>query len=276
MFALRPDRGSRSPAVQLYTAAAPAALQVRPMLVPAPQRGAPVLLGPAPAHKPLFPRPLRRWSRALATPEDTPEPNPAALARAEATFEALVTCNKIMIFGADSESCKEVANILNIFDIPFDMINMDLEENGNSLRWVVAQKTGQQQIPQIFFNARHLGGLAELVEMMQRNEFFQWYEPERYAQAAALFNQLISEHEILVIGGSYCPYCSQAKQWLDERGYPYHYIETDKVDEATRSAAEIASQVSGQQTIPNIFIKGEHLGGYDKLIGEEFISLYVQ
>ena len=39
--------------------------------------------------------------------------------------------------------------------------------------------------------------------------------------------------------------------------------------------ATVAAKVSGMETIPNIFVNGQHLGGYDQLVeGDRFSALY--
>lgn len=59
----------------------------------------------------------------------------------------------------------------------------------------------------------------------------------------------------------YCPYCVRAKRLLDERAITYE--ETDvTADPALR--ADIMAR-SGRRTVPQIFINGRSIGGYDDL-----------
>jgi len=59
----------------------------------------------------------------------------------------------------------------------------------------------------------------------------------------------------------WCPYCHAAKRLLEERGIAFE--ETD-VSGAPDLRAEI-SRRSGRRTVPQIFIDGEAIGGYDEL-----------
>ncbi|CAC9478153.1 glutaredoxin domain-containing protein [bacterium endosymbiont of Bathymodiolus sp. 5 South] len=57
-----------------------------------------------------------------------------------------------------------------------------------------------------------------------------------------------------------CPFCQRAYQLLESRGIPFkkHYVKTpndwDEVMEKT-----------GRNTVPQVFINGTHIGGFDDL-----------
>jgi len=59
-----------------------------------------------------------------------------------------------------------------------------------------------------------------------------------------------------------CPYCVRAKRLLGELVIAYEEIDVGR-DEARR--AEMVSRTGGRMSVPQIFIDGEHVGGYDEL-----------
>ncbi len=60
---------------------------------------------------------------------------------------------------------------------------------------------------------------------------------------------------------NYCPYCVRAKRLLDKKGVTYSTIDvTDDLDKRKWLA-----QVTGQHTVPQIFINGVSVGGSDEL-----------
>jgi glutaredoxin 3 len=63
---------------------------------------------------------------------------------------------------------------------------------------------------------------------------------------------------------SYCPYCNKAKDLLKSLKVPFENVDLDLVDNGAEIQNDLA-QLSGQRTVPNIFIKGKHIGGCDKL-----------
>lgn len=58
-----------------------------------------------------------------------------------------------------------------------------------------------------------------------------------------------------------CSYCTWAKQFLDNKKIPYQEIRID-LDTDKRNEME---KLSGQRTVPQIFINGQPIGGFDDL-----------
>jgi glutaredoxin 3 len=58
-----------------------------------------------------------------------------------------------------------------------------------------------------------------------------------------------------------CPYCVRAKRLLKERGIAYEEIDI-AFDDALR--LDVMKR-SGRRTVPQIFIDGRSIGGYDEL-----------
>ena len=71
--------------------------------------------------------------------------------------------------------------------------------------------------------------------------------------------------EVIVYTTSYCPYCVQAKRLLTRKGVPYTEIDVTE-DQALR---ERMMEDSGRRTVPQIFIAGQPIGGYDELYALE-------
>ena len=64
----------------------------------------------------------------------------------------------------------------------------------------------------------------------------------------------------------FCPYCWRAKHLLDSKGVDYRELTIDCDGEARRQMIERAN---GRTTVPQIFIRGRHVGGCDDLIDLE-------
>lgn len=61
---------------------------------------------------------------------------------------------------------------------------------------------------------------------------------------------------------TYCPYCVRAKQLLDAKDVDYTTIDVTG-DDAARIA--LVEKSGGRRTVPQIFINGTAVGGYDDL-----------
>jgi glutaredoxin 3 len=60
----------------------------------------------------------------------------------------------------------------------------------------------------------------------------------------------------------FCPYCARAKSLLEKKGVDYVNID---VIEDTSKRDEMVERSGGRQSVPQIFIDGDHIGGYDDL-----------
>ena len=60
----------------------------------------------------------------------------------------------------------------------------------------------------------------------------------------------------------FCPYCARAKSLLERKGVDFVTID---VIEDTSKRDEMVRRSGGRQTVPQVFIDGEHIGGSDEL-----------
>jgi glutaredoxin 3 len=67
--------------------------------------------------------------------------------------------------------------------------------------------------------------------------------------------------EVIIYTTRVCSYCVAAKRLLTARGVPYQEIDVSS-DDAKRAWLV---QATGRRTVPQIFIAGEPIGGYDDL-----------
>jgi glutaredoxin len=68
---------------------------------------------------------------------------------------------------------------------------------------------------------------------------------------------------IKVYSKTNCPYCVSAKNWLKQRGYVYEEIVMDNDSERQKFYESVGN---GVRTVPQIFVDGERIGGFQDLI----------
>lgn len=66
---------------------------------------------------------------------------------------------------------------------------------------------------------------------------------------------------IIIYSSLTCPYCDHAKDLLDQKGLKYNEINVDK---DPNKLAEMIDR-TGRRTVPQIFIDGKYIGGFDDL-----------
>ena len=67
---------------------------------------------------------------------------------------------------------------------------------------------------------------------------------------------------VTVYSTNYCPYCRQAERFLTDRGVKFENIDVTTDDELRAKLVEL----SGQRTVPQIFIDGKPIGGYSDMM----------
>ena len=79
-----------------------------------------------------------------------------------------------------------------------------------------------------------------------------------------LIDAVVRSEGVVVYSKSWCPHCTAAKQLLQSKGIAFYAMDIDQ--EGRGDAIQDALyQRTGQRTVPNIFVMGEHLGGNSDL-----------
>ena len=61
----------------------------------------------------------------------------------------------------------------------------------------------------------------------------------------------------------FCGYCSRAKRLLDNKGVPYREID---VFTSRSLREEMVQRAGGRTSVPQIFIDGKGIGGFDEMV----------
>jgi glutaredoxin 3 len=72
----------------------------------------------------------------------------------------------------------------------------------------------------------------------------------------------VADERVIVYSQPFCGYCVAAKRLLTEKGAAF--TEVDVMFDAERRS-EMLERSGGRRTVPQIFIDGRHVGGYDDL-----------
>ena len=72
----------------------------------------------------------------------------------------------------------------------------------------------------------------------------------------------MSRAEVVMYTTAICPYCVAAKNFLKQRGAEWREVRVD-LDSAAR--ADMLARAK-RTSVPQIFINGQHVGGFDDLV----------
>ncbi|KAK4191341.1 thioredoxin-like protein [Podospora australis] len=94
--------------------------------------------------------------------------------------------------------------------------------------------------------------------------FFSSSSPATMEAAQQKAQQLIDENAVMVFSKSYCPYCNNTKRILNGLDAKYKAIELNQESDGDEIQSALA-KITGQRTVPNIFIGQKHIGGNSDL-----------
>lgn len=110
-----------------------------------------------------------------------------------------------------------------------------------------------------------------------------------YYRLKTVFLRVLTNTAIAVFSKSYCPYCRASKATLTELGAKFYVLELDQIGTITptypsfhyfhwvltkiplsrtddgQELQDALKEISGQGTVPNIFIDKKHIGGNSDL-----------
>jgi len=89
----------------------------------------------------------------------------------------------------------------------------------------------------------------------------------RMSTAKTTAQTAISQNKVMVFSKTYCPYCSKAKDALGKLAVTFEVYELDvRPDGADIQTA--LQELTGQRTVPNIFVNQQHIGGCDATLAK--------
>jgi glutaredoxin 3 len=74
----------------------------------------------------------------------------------------------------------------------------------------------------------------------------------------------LKNQPVVIVSKSHCSFCLKTKQIFDKLKVSYTVLEVDKTPNAY-GVHEALKDESGHHTVPSVYIKGEHVGGYQQV-----------
>lgn len=84
------------------------------------------------------------------------------------------------------------------------------------------------------------------------------------AETKSKVQALIKNKPIFIASKTYCPYCTKTKATVSSITKDAYILELDTESDGAE-IQEALYEITGQRTVPNVFIAGEHIGGNSDL-----------
>lgn len=72
----------------------------------------------------------------------------------------------------------------------------------------------------------------------------------------------VKDNDIVIFSKTYCPFCKTTKQIFSDLGTTPAIFELDQMSNGVELQDALLVK-TGQKTVPNVWVKGEHVGGND-------------
>eukprot|EP00243_Klebsormidium_subtile_P004774 TRINITY_DN18926_c0_g1_i1.p2 TRINITY_DN18926_c0_g1~~TRINITY_DN18926_c0_g1_i1.p2 ORF type:complete len:117 (+),score=30.03 TRINITY_DN18926_c0_g1_i1:183-533(+) len=73
---------------------------------------------------------------------------------------------------------------------------------------------------------------------------------------------IVDSNPVAIFSKTYCPYCTRVKKLFSQLGAKAKVIELDTEEDGDELQNALA-KLTGQRTVPNVFIGGKSIGGSD-------------
>ena len=80
--------------------------------------------------------------------------------------------------------------------------------------------------------------------------------------SADFINAEVAAADVVIFSKSYCPFCTKTKELFEDLKVDAKVYELNQMDDGA-DIQDALLDITGQRTVPNVFIKGEHMGGND-------------
>lgn len=80
---------------------------------------------------------------------------------------------------------------------------------------------------------------------------------------ASAVKEWIEKNDVMVFSKTTCPFCIKLKKAFNEKRIDYFSVELNTLGDDGPKIQEELAKLTGQKTVPNVFVRGKHIGGSD-------------
>eukprot|EP00796_Vickermania_ingenoplastis_P008726 gene8726-6132_t len=198
----------------------------------------------------------------------------------------LIQANKVVMFSwVSCPFCVKAKEILNPLVKDMKVYECDQMPNGEELRKQIYQTYKHETVPAIFFNGEFIGGCDSIQALKASGElekklaiviiiiiiiiivFFLRRSRlgEPLLEGTMSVHEIVKKNKVVLFAVSTCPYCVEAKKILRPMATNLQVYNCDLLSDGQKFRDQIREKYN-HRTVPAIFIKGQLVGGLDKLL----------
>lgn len=156
--------------------------------------------------------------------------------------------------------CKKAKALLKQLHASVHVIEVNTLPNGPDVQKALEAISGRRTVPNIFVNGISIGGGDELADAYKEGTLQPLLEKAGVLAKGVLLDMI--KKPVVVFSKSYCPFCTATKSTLASQMANPIIVELNERDDGA-AIQHYLHELTGQRTVPNVFIGGKSLGGND-------------
>ena len=200
--------------------------------------------------------------------------------------ENLLGQNKIVVFSKTTcPFCVKVKDLFKDMNQEFVTVELDTVENGEEIKKYLIEETKHTTVPNVFINGSHIGGYDSTLKAQKDGSLEKMLtqrktkeepsddnnkapivlKPKQGESIESFVNEMIKSHKTAIFSKTTCPFCAKVKELFKSLNEQYAVVELDQIDEGP-AIRDLLFERTGQKTVPNVYVRGVHLGGCDNTL----------
>lgn len=186
----------------------------------------------------------------------------------KAVADKYIADNNVMVFSKSyCPFCLKVKELFESLSVKYEALELDHVENGADIQNYLIDLTGQKTVPMTFIKGNLLGGCDDTMKAHAEGRLRTLNSANAEngngeSGPAAIAENAIKEHKVVVFSKSYCPFCTKVKDLFKSLNVTFEVIELDQLPDGAAIQSYLIEK-TGQKTVPMTFINGVRLGGCD-------------
>eukprot|EP01135_Chromosphaera_perkinsii_P004544 Nk52_evm14s288 gene=Nk52_evmTU14s288 len=179
----------------------------------------------------------------------------------EEILAAIGSSNVIIFSKSYCPFCKKVKAMFDSMKVSYVAHELDLMgEKGVEMQNALKDMTGQGTVPNVFIKGQHIGGCDDTLAANASGKIARLLNS---SDPKATINNAIGASDVYIFSKSYCPFCTRVKDMLKSKSIAYKAMELDLMGEEGQAIQATLKEMTGQSTVPSVWVKGKHIGGCD-------------
>jgi glutaredoxin len=175
--------------------------------------------------------------------------------------------------------CKRSLELLSQLGVQPHIIDLDdYKPISEDIRAHMLKMTNRRQVPNLFVGGEYVGGFHRTTDLHSRGELVPMLERAGILEAKGsgescdlqqeeCFKEVLHRYPVVIFTLRYCRECKESLEFLSRLGVQPHIIDLDDHKPIKDYIMEHMRKMTDRWQVPNLFVGGEYIGGFQRMEG---------